>query len=89
MKTVLIQISLPFHPRNVGHPYKFIYKWIFILWGRGEVQRIGGGISEEETTWNTKALMEVRVKIKQFRYRPRGFQEVKVPRFHDNGAEWW
>ena len=53
------------------------------------MQRIGGGISEEETTWNTKALMEVRVKIKQFRYRPRGFQEVKVPRFHDNGAEWW
>jgi len=21
--------------------------------------------------------------------RPRGFQEVKVPRFHDNGTEWW
>jgi len=21
--------------------------------------------------------------------RPRGFQEVKVPRFHDNGAGWW
>jgi hypothetical protein len=20
---------------------------------------------------------------------PRGFQEVKVPRFHDNGKEWW
>jgi hypothetical protein len=20
---------------------------------------------------------------------PRGFQEVKVPRFHDNGAGWW
>jgi len=20
---------------------------------------------------------------------PRGFQEVKVPRFHDNGTEWW
>jgi len=21
--------------------------------------------------------------------RPREFQEVKVPRFHDNGAGWW
>ena len=21
--------------------------------------------------------------------RPRGFQEVKVPRFHDNGTGWW
>jgi hypothetical protein len=20
---------------------------------------------------------------------PRGFQEVKVPRLHDNGTEWW
>jgi len=20
---------------------------------------------------------------------PRGFQEVKVPRFHDNGTRWW
>jgi len=20
---------------------------------------------------------------------PRGFQEVKVPRFHDNGIGWW
>jgi len=20
---------------------------------------------------------------------PRGFQEVEVPRFHDNGAGWW
>jgi len=21
--------------------------------------------------------------------RPRGFQEVKVPRFHDDGTGWW
>jgi hypothetical protein len=21
--------------------------------------------------------------------RPRGFQEVKVPRLHDNGTGWW
>jgi hypothetical protein len=31
---------------------------------------------------------------KQSRYRPRvarprGFQEVKVPRLHDNGTGWW
>jgi len=28
----------------------------------------------------------------QSHYRPevpRGFQEVKVPRLHDNGPEWW
>jgi len=29
------------------------------------------------------------VKVQQSRYRPRGFQEVKVPRFHDNGTGWW
>ena len=33
-----------------------------------------------------------KVKVKQSRYRPgvpRGFQEVKVPRFRDNGTGWW
>jgi hypothetical protein len=32
------------------------------------------------------------LKVKQSRYKPkgpRGFQEVKVPRFHDNGTGWW
>ena len=32
------------------------------------------------------------VNIKQTRYRPevpRGFQEVKVPRYHDNSTGWW
>ena len=31
-------------------------------------------------------------KVNQSRYRPevpRGFQEVKVPRFHDNFTGWW
>jgi hypothetical protein len=31
-------------------------------------------------------------KVKQSRYRsrgPRGFQEVKFPRFHNNGTGWW
>ena len=30
--------------------------------------------------------------LKQSHYRPewsRGFQEVKVPSFHDNGTGWW
>jgi len=26
------------------------------------------------------------INVKQW---PRGFQEVKVPRFHDNGTGWW
>ena len=32
------------------------------------------------------------VKVNQSHYRPevsRGFQEVKVPRLHDNGTGWW
>jgi len=31
-------------------------------------------------------------KVNQSYYRsevPRGFQEVKVPRLHNNGPEWW
>ena len=33
-----------------------------------------------------------KVKVKQSRYRPgvaQRVQEVKVPRFHDNGTGWW
>ena len=36
--------------------------------------------------------IRVKVKVKQFRYRPGGpggFQEVKIPRFRDSGAGWW
>jgi len=40
------------------------------------VQRIDGGTSGEETTWNAKALMEVKVKEKQSRCRPGGSQRV-------------
>jgi len=29
------------------------------------------------------------LKVKQSRYRHGGFQEVKVPRFRDNGTGWW
>ena len=28
-------------------------------------------------------------KVNQSHYRPGGFQEVKVPRFRDNGTGWW
>ena len=31
----------------------------------------------------------VKKKVKQSLYRPGGFQEVKVPRFRDNGTGWW
>jgi hypothetical protein len=37
-------------------------------------------------------IVKVKVKVKQSRYRPewpRGFQEVKVLRFPDNGTGWW
>ena len=30
-----------------------------------------------------------KVNVKQSRYRPRVFQEVKVPRFRDKGTGWW
>ena len=36
-------------------------------------------------------LKVVKQKVKESRYGlewPRGFQEVKVPRFHDNGTGW-
>ena len=36
--------------------------------------------------------VNVKVKVNQSHYRsevPRGFQEVKVPRLHDNGPGWW
>jgi hypothetical protein len=38
------------------------------------------------------AKEKVKVKVKQSCYRPewpREFQEVKVPRLHDNGTGWW
>jgi hypothetical protein len=37
-------------------------------------------------------LIQVKEKVNQSRYRPewpRGFQEVKVPRLHDNGTGLW
>jgi len=37
-------------------------------------------------------LIKVKVKVNQSLTDPewpRGFQEVKVPRLHDNGTGWW
>jgi hypothetical protein len=39
-----------------------------------------------------QGIVYQQVKVKQFRYRPgmaQWFQEVKVPRLHDNGTGWW
>jgi len=41
--------------------------------------------------WGTSSAQvnaRVKVKVKQSHYRPRGFQEVKVPRFCDDTG-WW
>jgi len=41
---------------------------------------------------NSFLASELKVKVNQSHYRPevsRGFQEVKVPRLHDNGLGWW
>jgi len=41
------------------------------------------------TQTHETAFHSVKVKVKQSRYRPTGFQEVKVPIFRDNGTRWW
>ena len=43
----------------------------------------------KEMVKNANESIEERKKVKQSRYRPRGFQEVKVPKFRDNGTGWW
>ena len=35
-----------------------------------------------------KKVFGRKVKLKQSRHRPRGFQEVQAPRFRDNGTGW-
>jgi len=40
-------------------------------------------------TWSRTYWLRVKKKVKQSHYRPGGFQEVKVPRFRDNGTGWW
>ena len=43
--------------------------------------------------WSTKHKMlknvSLKVKVKQSRYRPRGFLEVKIPRLRNIGPGWW
>jgi len=43
---------------------------------------------EELFRLQTHGALSVK-KVKQSCYKPRGFQEVKVPRFHDKGTGWW
>ena len=41
---------------------------------------------------SSASSLEKQGKVKQSHYRPevpRGFQEVKVSRLHDNGPGWW
>ena len=42
---------------------------------------LGQNLGRSNAAWN--------IKVKQSRYRPRSFQEVKVPRFRDSGTGWW
>jgi len=48
----------------------------------------------EQETQKVKVKVKVQVKVK-LKVKvtglelTRGFQEVKVPRFHDNGTGWW
>jgi hypothetical protein len=32
--------------------------------------------------------VKVKVKVRGLEW-PRGFQEIRVPRFHENGTGWW
>jgi hypothetical protein len=44
------------------------------------------------TSENHNSSSRVKAKVKQSHYRAgvaQRVQEVKVPRFHDNGTEWW
>jgi hypothetical protein len=51
-------------------------------------------IALEETTDLSKDIRRM-IRTKKLKQsvtgleRPRGFQEVKIPRFHDNGTGWW
>jgi len=59
------------------------YEWNFAVHKQTDTILIGGDLY---------VSFLVKVKVNQSRYRPewpRGFQEVKVPRFHDNGIGRW
>ena len=46
-------------------------------------------VSFSSTTRERTSYQGKSKNVKQSRYRPRGFREVKVPRFRDNGTGWW
>jgi len=45
-------------------------------------------VTLEKFTKNSKRIIRLVSKVKQVEW-PKGFQEVKVPRFRDNGTGWW
>jgi hypothetical protein len=54
--------------------------------------RIKVGVDEEEDVSSYRMTLRKRIKqsgpVTGLEW-PREFQEVKVPRFHDNGTGWW
>jgi hypothetical protein len=46
---------------------------------------------QEKSSKKSNIIIQLKVKSRPVTGLewPRGFQEVKVPRFHDNGTGWW
>ena len=54
--------------------------------GLSEVQH--RGLCCDVKCCDRKYEIQCKVKVKESHYRPGGFQEVKVPRFRDDGTGW-
>jgi hypothetical protein len=87
--------------RELWLPLKMIFPHMFHLvrllvgpWGKGQLQPEVLRMSKIYRQF-TRTASQVKVKGKGKAVPvtglewPRGFQVVKVPRFHDNGTEWW
>jgi len=62
------------------------------LWSLSFLKQFFIKSKRNEEFESLKSNMYVKVKVKQSYYRPgvaQRFQEVKVPRFHDNCTGWW
>jgi len=59
------------------------------IYKKPRLQKLQSMFKIKEMVKNANESIEERKKVKQSRYRPRGFQEVKVPKFRDNGTGWW
>jgi hypothetical protein len=74
-----LPLCLTVYGVNPAHSASHPYEW----------QRSDGSWQMIVVTLNRDPVCSsVSVKVKQSHYRPRGFQEVKAPRFHDNGTGW-